>query len=144
MNFIKEDNKIIIFLANKHIEFDDDKIKLLLLGTLNILIEEYDIELKDFYTINLYNNDFYGIIIELIEEENYYNNDSINMELKVVQDKLFLYEVNDPLEYLDNDIYYYNNRYYISLKKYDIAIFENSNIIYNDDVYKVLGEGVKI
>lgn len=144
MNFIKEDNKIIIFLANKHIEFDDDKIKLLLLGTLNILIEEYDIELKDFYTINLYNNDFYGIIIELIEEENYYNNDSINMELKVVQDKLFLYEVNDPLEYLDNDIYYYNNRYYISLKKYDIAIYENSNIIYNDDVYKVLGEGVKI
>lgn len=144
MKFEKVDNKIIIYIIDKDIILDDYEIKCLILDVLDKLSDEYNLDLKDSYVVNFYRNEFYGIIIELIEEDIRFLNNSINIKLNVVDDKLFLYELDDPLEYIKHDIYYFDKKYYISLKKYDITIFENSNIIYDDDVYKIIGRGIKI
>lgn len=101
-------------------------------------LKYYDIDLKESYDIKLYLNKYYGIILEIKENDN--NIKSIN----ILKNVLFLYEVEDPLDYLDNEIYYYDNDFYVNLKKDNIKIFENSNIIYGKEVYKIIGKGIKL
>lgn len=134
MKYTKDLNNIIVYIYDKKYLIND--MNKLLEYTFNILKEYYNYTLDNSYKINIYINKIYGIIIEL--KEDYYTN------IKVLKDVLFLYEIDDPLEYLNEEIYYYEDKYYINLKKEDISIIENSNIIYGNDVYKIIGKGIKI
>lgn len=144
MKFEKIDDKIIIYMPGENKVFSEDEIKSLVLKIMDKLSDFYKLELSNSYSVNFYSNEYYGIIIELIDDNINFLGDIVNIDLNVSLDKLFLYEVDDPLEYIDNDVYFYNKKYYISPKKYDITIFEKSNVIYDDIVYKVIGRGVKI
>ena len=144
MKFEKIDDKIVIYMPGENKVFSEDEIKSLVLKIMDKLSELYKIELSNSYSVNFYRNEYYGIIIELIDDNIKFLDDIVNIDLNVSLDKLFLYEIEDPLEYIDNDVYFYNKKYYISPKKYDITIFEKSNIIYDDIVYKIIGRGVKI
>ena len=144
MNFEKIDDKIVIYMPGENKVFSEDEIKSLVLKIMDKLSELYKIELSNSYSVNFYRNEYYGIIIELIDDNIKFLDDIVNIDLNVSLDKLFLYEIEDPLEYIDNDVYFYNKKYYISPKKYDITIFEKSNVIYDDIVYKIIGRGVKI
>ena len=144
MKFEKIDDKIVIYMPGENKVFSEDEIKSLVLKIMDKLSEFYKIELSNSYSVNFYRNEYYGIIIELIDDNIKFLDDIVNIDLNVSLEKLFLYEIEDPLEYIDNDVYFYNKKYYISPKKYDITIFEKSNVIYDDIVYKIIGRGVKI
>ena len=144
MKFEKIDDKIVIYMPGENKVFSEDEIKSLVLKIMDKLSEFYKIELSNSYSVNFYRNEYYGIIIDLIDDNIKFLDDIVNIDLNVSLDKLFLYEIEDPLEYIDNDVYFYNKKYYISPKKYDITIFEKSNVIYDDIVYKIIGRGVKI
>ena len=119
----------------------DKDIKKVVKDAINSLNKYYNVSFNG-YDIKAYINKYFGIILEI--KEGYSVLNGINIDLKVLKDTLFLYKVDDPLDYLDNEIYYYDNEFYVSIKKPNINIIENSNIIYKEDVYKVIGKGIKI
>ncbi len=142
MKFEYYDDKIVVYIIKNKNNYS---IEDLLYKIFDKLINKYDISLSNSYDITIYNNKYYGIISELREvKDDLEFNDKINIYLKVIEDKLFLYEVEDPLEYNENDVYYYKNKFYISPKNTNIRLFEYAKVIYDDFVYKVLGRGVKI
>ena len=84
------------------------------------------------------------MILEIKENEDFIYDDIVNLKLNVLRDTLFLYEVDDPLEYINYEIYYYNDKFYVNAKRKDINLIENSNLVYGDIVYKIIGRGIKI
>lgn len=137
-------DKIVTYLINRHVKLEVEDIKQLLYDVLNNLIENYNIDIRNNYDINIYINDLYGIVVELIKINSDSHDDFNSIGLNIVDEKLFLYEIDDPLDYIDNEIYYYDDKFYLNIKNIDINLFENVKIIYDDYVYKVLGRGVKI
>ena len=136
-------NKIIVYLFDE--KYDNKDIKNILVNLFNNLNKYYNIELNDSYNLELYINKYYGMIVELQENKNKLNEDDIvNIKLNILKDTLFLYEVDEPLNYLDNEIYYYEDKFYINIKDKKFTIFENSNIVYGNEVYKIIGRGIKI
>ena len=117
MKFEKIDDKIVIYMPGENKVFSEDEIKSLVLKIMDKLSEFYKIELSNSYSVNFYRNEYYGIIIELIDDNIKFLDDIVNIDLNVSLDKLFLYEIDDPLEYIDNDVYFYNKKYYIMIDK---------------------------
>lgn len=137
-------DKIVTYLINRHIKLEVEDIKQLLYDVLNNLIENYNVDIRNNYDINIYINDLYGIVVELVKINSDSHDDFNSIGLNIVDEKLFLYEIDDPLDYIGNEIYYYDDKFYLNIKNIDINLFENVKIIYDDYVYKVLGRGVKI
>ena len=137
MKVEKDIDKYIIYLY-----VIDKDIKKIISKVITSLKKYYNISYNN-YDIKAYINKYYGIILE-IKEGLYEYFDNININLKILKDTLFLYEVEDPLDYLDNDVYYFDNNFYISMKKLNINLIENSNIIYGKDAYKIIGTGIKL
>lgn len=135
-------DKITIYMINKGENDDLNDIKKLLFDVFDYLFDNYEIDKESNYEIKIYINDLYGVIIEMLKLK---KDSNINkLGLTILNDKLFLYEVDDPLNFLDNEIYYYNDKFYLNPKKLDINLFEYATLIYDDLVYKVLGRGIKI
>ena len=115
MKFEKIDDKIVIYMPGENKVFSEDEIKSLVLKIMDKLSEFYKIELSNSYSVNFYRNEYYGIIIELIDDNIKFLDDIVNIDLNVSLDKLFLYEIDDPLEYIDNDVYFYNKKLWLVL-----------------------------
>lgn len=137
-------DKVVIYLINKKVKLDVESIKDLLFDVFDTLTKDYDFKLDSSYMINIYINYIYGIVVELLKTNIDYDDDTINIKLSIMDDKLFLYEIDDPLTYLNNEIYFYDNKYYLNIKDIDIKLLEYASVIYDDMVYKILGRGVKI
>lgn len=137
-------DKVVIYLIGKKIKLENSSIKELLTNIFDVLVNDYDFEINNNYNINIYINEVYGIIVELINEEIIKKEDTVHINLNVMNDKLFLYEIDDPLKYINSEIYYYDDKYYLNVKKMDINLLEYTIVIYDDTVYKILGRGVKI
>jgi len=135
-------NTIIVYIYDK--KYINNDIEDMIKNILNILKEYYNINITNSYDLNLYINKYYGMILEINKKNINSINNIVNIDLKLLKDTLFLYEVDDPLDYIDNEIYYYNNKYYINLKKININTLENSNIVYGREVYKIIGKGIKL
>lgn len=137
-------DKIVIYVIDRKVSDDIDDIRNLLYDVFNNLVDNYGIDIRNNYNINIYINNSYGVVVEMIklEEDNITNVNNIG--LNILFDKLFLYEMDDPLDYIGNEIYYYDNKYYLNASKVDAKLIENSRLIYDNFVYKVLGRGVKI
>lgn len=125
------EDKIVIYGINKQ-KIRIDKIVNYVLKFLKI----NKIKIFKHNEINIYINKNYGFIIEIYK--------SIKDGIYVNTDKLFLFEIEDPLDYFDEEIYFFDNKYYINPKIINISLFDNSLIIYDDYVYKILGRGIKI
>lgn len=137
-------DKVVIYLIGKKIKLENSSIKELLTNIFDVLVNDYDFEINNNYNINIYINEVYGIIVELVNEEIIKKEDTVHINLNVMNDKLFLYEIDDPLKYINSEIYYYDDKYYLNVKKMDINLLEYTTVIYDDTVYKILGRGVKI
>ena len=133
--------KIIIYLYDK--KYFKNDIKTMIINILEDIDKYYKINIKKSYEIKLYENKYYGMILELkyMEKDNY---DIVNIKLKVLKDTLFLYQVDDPLDYLDNNIYFYKNKFYINSKNISLKLLENSILIYGKEAYKIIGSAIKI
>ena len=137
-------DKIIVYLLDNKKYNEDSDIKKMLIKVFDNLEKYYDITFTSDYNLDLYINRYYGMILEITENENFIYDDIVNLKLNVLRDTLFLYEVDDPLEYINYEIYYYNDKFYVNAKREDINLIENSNLVYGDIVYKIIGRGIKI
>lgn len=137
-------DKIVIYVIDRKISDDIDDIRNLLYDVFNNLVDNYDIDIKNNYNVNIYINNSYGVVVEMIKLEDDEFDIVNSIGLNILFDKLFLYEMDDPLDYIGNEIYYYDNKYYLNASKVDAKLIENSKLIYDNFVYKVLGRGVKI
>ena len=137
-------NTIIVYLLDNKKYNKDSDIKKMLIKVFDNLEKYYDITFTSDYNLDLYINRYYGMILEIKENEDFIYDDIVNLKLNVLRDTLFLYEVDDPLEYINYEIYYYNDKFYVNAKREDINLIENSNLVYGDIVYKIIGRGIKI
>lgn len=137
-------DKIVIYVIDRKVSDDIYDIKDLLFDVFNNLVNNYDIDIKNNYNINIYINNSYGVIVEMTKLEEDDINGVNSIGLNILFDKLFLYEMDDPLDYIGEEIYYYDNKYYLNANEVDARLIENSKLIYDNFVYKVLGRGVKI
>ena len=103
-------DKVVIYLIGKKIKLENSSIKELLTNIFDVLVNDYDFEINNNYNINIYINEVYGIIVELISEEIIKKEDTVHINLNVMNDKLFLYEIDDPLKYINSEIYYYDDK----------------------------------
>lgn len=137
-------NTIIVYLLDNKKYNEDSDIKKILINVFDNLEKYYNITFTTDYNLELYINRYYGMILEIKENEDFIYDDIVNLKLNVLRDTLFLYEVDDPLEYINYEIYYYNDKFYVNAKREDINLIENSNLVYGDIVYKIIGSGIKI
>ena len=137
-------NTIIVYLLDNKKYNEDSDIKKMLIKVFDNLEKYYDITFTSDYNLELYINRYYGMILEIKENEDFICDDIVNLKLNVLRDTLFLYEVDDPLGYINYEIYYYNDKFYVNAKREDINLIENSNLVYGDIVYKIIGRGIKI
>lgn len=137
-------DKIIVYLLDNKKYNEDSDIKKMLIKVFDNLEKYFDITFTSDYNLDLYINRYYGMILEIKENEDFIYDDIVNLKLNVLRDTLFLYEVDDPLEYINYEIYYYNDKFYVNAKREDINLIENSNLVYGDIVYKIIGRGIKI
>lgn len=137
-------NTIIVYLLDNKKYNEDSDIKKILINVFDNLEKYYNITFTSDYNLELYINRYYGMILEITENEDFIYDDIVNLKLNVLRDTLFLYEVDDPLEYINYEIYYYNDKFYVNAKREDINLIENSNLVYGDIVYKIIGRGIKI
>ena len=137
-------NTIIVYLLDNKKYNEDSDIKKMLIKVFDNLEKYYDITFTSDYNLDFYINRYYGMILEIKENEDFIYDDIVNLKLNVLRDTLFLYEVDDPLEYINYEIYYYNDKFYVNAKREDINLIENSNLVYGDIVYKIIGRGIKI
>ena len=137
-------DKIIVYLLDNKKYNEDSDIKKMLIKVFDDLEKYYGITFTSDYNLDLYINRYYGMILEIKENEDFIYDDIVNLKLNVLRDTLFLYEVDDPLEYINYEIYYYNDKFYVNAKREDINLIENSNLVYGDIVYKIIGRGIKI
>lgn len=137
-------NTIIVYLLDNNKYNEDSDIKKILINVFDNLEKYYNITFTSDYDLELYINRYYGMILEITENEDFIYDDIVNLKLNVLRDTLFLYEVDDPLEYINYEIYYYNDKFYVNAKREDINLIEDSNLVYGDIVYKIIGRGIKI
>ena len=137
-------NTIIVYLLDNKKYNEDSDIKKILINVFDNLEKYYNITFTSDYNLELYINIYYVIILEIKENEDFIYDDIVNLKLNILRDTLFLYEVDDPLEYINYEIYYYNDKFYVNAKREDINLMENSNLVYGDIVYKIIGRGIKI
>ena len=137
-------DKIIVYLLDNKKYNEDSDIKKMLIKVFDNLEKYYGITFTSDFNLDLYINRYYGMILEIKENEDFIYDDIVNLKLNVLRDTLFLYEVDDPLEYINYEIYYYNDKFYVNAKREDINLIENSNLVYGDIVYKIIGRGIKI
>ena len=137
-------NTIIVYLLDNKKYNEDSDIKKILINVFDNLEKYYNITFTSDYNLELYINRYYGMILEIKENEDFIYDDIVNLKLNVLRDTLFLYEVDDPLEYINYEIYYYNDKFYVNAKREYINLIENSNLVYGDIVYKIIGRGIKI
>ena len=136
-------NKIIVYLFDE--KYNIKNIKNTLENVFNNLNKYYDIKFNNSYNLELYINKNYGMILEIEENKNeFYEEDVVNIKLNVLRDTLFLYGIDEPLNYLNNEMYYYEDKFYINMKDKNINVFEDTNIVYGNEVYKIIGRGIKI
>lgn len=151
---IKIDNdKYIIYLKNSNMKFDTkneedikNKIKEIVINIRN----KRKINISGFYKVKVYQNEHYGLIIEMIKEDDIeFLRDFCDLKVIFFNNSKMLLKVDDYfLIKKANNIYYYNNYFYTdieSMKNIDmLTLSEFSEIIYGEDRIKLTSHLKKI
>ncbi len=101
--------------------------------------------------LEIYQDINYGTIIEIKNIKKIFSSkDELEIKITIHTDTPFLYKIDyfDINQNNKNNIYYYQNNFYLELnkpinKRKYLDILEKSEILYND-TYKVINEGLKI
>jgi len=153
MKTIIDDNKIIVFLNKKEtqgLDFNNEnKLESYFKSLFLKLKELYDIEIIGYYNIDIYKDNFYGIILEIENEIldycDYFN--QVDMKINVFETNSFLYEIGFeqiPENIKSKTLCYKNlDKIYLMIKENidDITLakmLEFSNIVYGDLTDEIL------
>ena len=133
----KIDNKYIIKLLDINIDiedyYDQEKISNLFKNII-LKIKEKD-NISGLLDIEAYVNKYYGTIIEI--EKIYPYLDEIDMHIHFHIDTPFLMELNGNDIKKQQEVYYYDNKFYTNYNK-----LSDSNIIYKTE--EILEKGIKV
>lgn len=137
-------DEITLFLKKKEMEnfhFDDiEKVEEYFRSLFSKLEEYYHITIEGFYNIQVFLDKKEGMVLKLTREEiDYYPFHQIEMRI-LKEDTVFLYKVEDVLDFLNLpvDIYFYKDEFYIknkgkkevyNLYEFGKLIYENTDVI---------------
>lgn len=144
-------NKMIVYLNDfkaKELNVNDKEVVEQYLKEFFIkLRNNYQLKVGGYYTLMLYHDTNYGIVIELNKEELDYYDDldtSIDMKMIIEKNSIFLYEIEDTffLEQQlrkESKVYRYHDKFYLQLlEKIDYIelgkLLEQSNLIYKNTI----------
>lgn len=150
-----DDDKLIVFLNKIYLKKNNFSLKNNLEKYFKYLFlklnEFYNIEIKGFYDITIYQDNLFGIILEIKKEDidfySYYD-DHIDMKIRIMQKEKFLFAL-DKFSMIDSSIlnycklYVFKNNLYVIPKKTitDLAlaiILENSILLYGEESQKIM------
>lgn len=151
MKIVCDDDTVSLYMNKiyiKNLDFSD-KIFLesYLKNTLKILDNKYNLKFDGYYDVNLYIDQNYGVIIDVIKERleyfDYFSN-QIQLNINVIED-CFLYELLDiPFHFMDNlKFYKFFDKIYVKIKgqidNFLVGnLFELSKVIYGEEKNKIL------
>lgn len=101
--------------------------------------------------LEIYQDQNYGTIIEIKNiKKSFLSKEELEIKITIHIDTPFLYKIDyfNINKNIQNNIYYYNNNFYIKLnksinKEKYLKLLETSEIIYNN-TYQIINEGLKI
>ena len=103
------------------------------------LKEYYNIKINGYYNINVYIDEFYGVVLELQKEElDYYDYFDNQVDMHILTEEVqFLYLIEDYFiinELNISKLYYYKDKYYIlpNINTDYNYLLENSEVIYKN------------
>ena len=147
------DENIVIFLDKIYLQTIDltnqNQIQKKLIKLINKLQNKYTLDLNGYYSVFIYKDENYGLIIDMQKEEleylDYFNN-QIEMSTQIIEDT-FLYKIEDIFRLNKNllkKFIMYKNKEKIYLKAKDTLthielgiILENGEIIYGKNARKI-------
>ncbi len=150
-----DDDKLIVFLNNIYLKKNNftlkNNVEKYFKNLFLKLSEVYDIKIKGFYDITIYQDNLFGVILEINKEDidfyGYYD-DHIDMKIKIMKKEKFVFKL-DRFSMIDSSVLNYCKLYgfkkdlYIVPKKTisDLSLallLENSKIIYGEEAYKII------
>jgi len=143
---IIDDDNMIVYLSKCYIEninfTDKDSLEIYFKDLFKTLQKKYDINISGYYDIDVYIDNYYGVIIEMMKEDlEYYNyfDDKLEMQIVIHDNISFLYLYKDyfDIEKInDSQIYKYKDNYYLKIDK-DISNIEFARILeFSDIIYR--------
>ena len=96
---------------------DKDKLEEYLKSLFSVLNNKYRMNIVGFYSVNIYIDKYYGVVIHMEKEDYYsYYKNEVDMKINII-DTSFLYEVNDIPHNLLNKIkiHIINSNMYLEL-----------------------------
>ena len=142
MKLINDDNKIIVFLSNnKVLDLNGDEYESYIKELIEKLEDKFNDDLYD--EICIYEDYNYGIILEFINNDDYFNSE---IKINKFKNKNFLYKIDfnfiddyiketTKISILNNDIYLKINKKINN--KHFYKILEYSEIIYGEKALKI-------
>lgn len=100
---------------------------------INKLKKYYNIDLKGFYNVNIFEDKDYGVVIEFILEDIDFYYDYSKVDLHIIKKEVtFLYQATDLLNLSSNYGYYYHNQYYIKVKDMELSDWDFGELVYQN------------
>lgn len=140
IEFNDKDSFTVFYITRKDYNTEDDY-KEVFKEINDVLIRKYDIKFNGLYDVYIYK--YSGIyILDFIYVEDYGSRD---FNVTVYLNSKILYEFYDSDLFTGNKIYY-DNKYYTDIDNVvnDIRLFEYGNIIYGNDVDRIISKGKNI
>lgn len=158
MKIVKmDDENVVIFLPNFSLDFSNKKDLEKYFKELFLKLEDqYDMTMRGFYQIKIYQDRYYGAIFEINKEDIPYFDyleEQIEMSIQIMKHTFFLYQVEDILEFKKISsflsIYYYQDHFFIEIKeKLSPNIYwkllEHSHLMYGSIVQNIVKFGNRI
>lgn len=137
------DKNIIIFIPKEIIDFDyknQKEIEMYLKDKIVKLKRKYFKTISGFYNAKVYQNDYFGIIIEMIHESDIdFFKDLIDIKVNMYYDSEIYFKIEDFFLIKNKKtIYYYDNNYYINVKE----LTEKDKIILSDFGTYIFGKNL--
>ncbi len=140
VDFIEEEHFIIYYLCEEKPQTEEE-LKIFFKMINQQLLKQFHYEFHGFYNVTIYCNDS----VFVMEFENIDDFGRADFNITMLLNSILLFEFDDS-DMIPGDKIYYDEKYYIELEKMqtDIHLFEYGNIIYGDQVKKILNQGVLI
>ena len=148
MKFISDKDSFTIYVLKN--DFLDSEIKDYVKKMVLRLKNRFKKYISGYYKAYVYKNNHYGIIIELIKEGNFdFFKDFIELDINVIDDSEMYFRFKDYFLIINkSDIFYYDDNYYVNIKKLNklefLKLTEFGTIVYGKDVLDIKNRLIKV
>lgn len=110
------DNNFLVYIKKEYMEYKN------ISEVFDKLNELYDINNTGYYSIDLYKDNNYGVILEILNIDPEIFSYKLNVDLNIINTKFYI-----ELEDIEKDFFFYNNKMYKeinNIKDYDMGRIE--------------------